>query len=300
MVSALVPILLLVGTSTYENGPVRAFVELKAAEKVTVADHLTLRVTMMVPEVPLEETRETGNQRRFKPEPPYRKIAAAPGLTLVDSKRSISGKRSAGFVVDQWEYRLQPELPGEGSIPELTLVFWPNDDLTIPLTITSEPISFVVASIVEGDPLEAELKPAVSSVGPDRGWKRWLLILAIVAVWGALRFRYWKERIFGRETADSTILETRGASSWFRALNDAIGLPEMRHVLEKAFRERFDLDLATMDQAQIERLSILPANLRAELAEITSDLDVAAFARSEGNGIAELRLKIEKFLESIR
>lgn len=298
MVSLIIPILFVVGAGSYENGPVRAFVELKAPENLTVADSLTLGITMMVPEVPLEETRETGNQRRFKPEPPYRMIAAIPELTLASVENTISGKRSAGFVVDRWDYRLQPNLPGDGEIPELTLVFWPNDDSAIPLTITTEPISFLVTSIVQGDPLSAELKPAVKSVQPGRGWLRWLLILLIVAVWGALRFRYWKERFFGKEPSESEIEESR-ASSWIRELQEASGNAEMRLVLQSAFQQRFQIDLESMERSAIERLTILPANLRSNLAEAIADLDAAAFGREEDQADPAIRQRIGELLKSI-
>tara|TARA_R110002096_G_scaffold100173_5_gene221970 strand:- start:3521 stop:4420 length:900 start_codon:yes stop_codon:yes gene_type:complete len=298
MVSLLIPILFLLEASSYENGPVRAFVELKVPEQATVADTLTLSVTMVVPEVPMAEMKETGNQRRFKPEPPYRSIAAMPEFALAKVEKSISGKESAGFIVDRWDYRLLPNLPGEGQIPELTLVFWPNDESSIPLTITTEPIPYTISSMVEGDPLDAELKPAVKSIRPDRGWIRWVSITLIIAVWGGLRFRYWKARLFGEKAVVSESAEKPGASALV-ALRDASSETEIRAVLETAMKERFDVDLASLSRGEIDKLSVLPANLRANLAQIRSDLDEAAFARTENRANPELRQRVVEFLKSI-
>ena len=292
--AAAILLLLASGAGSYENGPVRADIAIDPQTPITVAGALKLTITTTVPAVPEAEMRETGNKRRFKPEPPHRALAGISKLNLKRIETPVIGQKRGETIVDAWVYVLEPLLPGERQIPELNLVFWPTDEANIPLTITTEPVNFQVKSLLPGDPFETELKPAAPPIHPRKNWMHWLLVGLLVVLWGVFRFGYWKMRQAKR--ADAAPSRKTRQNPALSALADADHPASVRQILDGFVRERFGLEMARFSPAELREHPTMPDPERAQLADIKAGLDAALFAKDQPAIDRGLKAQVRQFL----
>ncbi len=296
MVSLVAMMLAAAGLLTFEKGPVRGTVEVVPNDPISVADLLRVQVTMIVPAVPEAEMLETGNKRRYRPEPPHRALSGLAQFHLKGIETPISGEVRDGMVVDTWSYLLEPRLPGSYEIPELTLIYWPNEDSTIPLTITTTPIPVIVKSVVTGNPLEADIHPAAPLGTKKSDWKRWLLVGLIIVIWLVVRQRYAKRRTPNAEGRDAAQQQRKRFLAEFDRAKDAA---EVQDVLDRFVLETYGLEMSKLTADELRNHPTILDLPREELAQIKAELEKASFAKGDGTIDPPLRERIRELMESV-
>ncbi len=287
-------LLLAAGVASYENGPVRADLAIEPQTPISVAGALKLTITTSVPAVPEAEMRETGNKRRFKPEPPHRAVAGISKLNLKRIETPVVGQKRGETIIDAWVYVLEPLLPGERLIPELNLVFWPTDEANIPLTITTKPVNFQVKSLLPGDPFETELKPAAPPIRPRTNWVYWLLVALVIVLWAVFRIGYWKMRQAKRMDFEPS--PKKRPNPALAALEETTHPASIRQILDGFVRERFGVEMSRFSPAELREHPQMPDPDREQLAGIKAGLDAALYAKDRRTIDPGLKTRIRQFL----
>ena len=297
MVEYLGVIFALVGAASFENAPVRVEVSLKPSASTTVAQKLKVNITTFVPTVPSNVTLETGNIRRFKLEPPHRALGGLEKLGLKQVEMSVSGQKRGDLIVDSWTYVLEPKLPGEYEIPALSLVFWPTDDSNVPLVVTTDPLPIEVKSILTEDPYSADLKPAAGPMKKSKGGVRWMLVLAVAALWAGTRYYLWKSRQEkGAKLGDT---DQSSQSPVLREIEETSDPGKLVRILERFVLAKFGLEITKLSEAEIRAHSEIPEIPRAMLADIKRDLDSAVFAKEEVEVDSGAKQRAIEFIKSL-